>query len=52
MCCTQVTYQLKLLTTALCAVLMLNKKVSPLQWVALCILTVAVALVQVSAVGV
>lgn len=44
---TQVSYQLKLLTTALFSVTMLNKKLTPIQWVALCILTVAVALVQV-----
>lgn len=46
--CVQVTYQLKLLTTALFSVFMLNKKLTPLQWVSLCILTVAVALVQVN----
>lgn len=42
----QVSYQLKILTTALFSVLMLNKKLSPQQWSALVILFVGVALVQ------
>ncbi len=40
------TYQLKLLTTALCSVLMLGKKLSSLQWVALLVLFSGVAIVQ------
>jgi len=43
----QVTYQLKILTTALFSVIMLGKPLSRLQWVALFILFVGVALVQV-----
>ncbi|ESO08784.1 hypothetical protein HELRODRAFT_74511 [Helobdella robusta] len=42
----QVAYQLKLLTTALFSVIMLQKKLSKLQWLSLIILTVGVALVQ------
>ena len=42
----QVTYQLKILTTALFSVLMLGKKLSSLQWSSLVILFVGVALVQ------
>ena len=42
----QVTYQLKILTTALFSVLMLGKKLSGLQWGSLVILFVGVALVQ------
>lgn len=41
------TYQLKILTTALFSVIMLGKPLSRLQWVALFILFVGVALVQV-----
>ncbi len=40
------TYQLKILTTALCSVLMLGKKLSSLQWVALLVLFSGVAIVQ------
>lgn len=43
----QVTYQLKILTTALFSVLMLGKPLSRLQWLALFILFCGVALVQV-----
>jgi len=42
----QVTYQLKILTTALFAVIMLNKKLSGLQWLSLVILMAGVALIQ------
>ena len=42
----QVTYQLKILTTALFSVLMLSKKIDSLKWISLIILTVGVSLVQ------
>lgn len=42
----QVTYQLKILTTAIFSVLMLKKVLSPLQWVSLVILFIGVAIVQ------
>ena len=42
----QVTYQLKILTTAICTVLMLDRRISQQQWLALIILTVGVALAQ------
>ena len=42
----QVTYQLKILTTALFSVIMLSKKLSGVQWGSLVILFVGVALVQ------
>jgi len=42
----QVTYQLKILTTALFSVLMLNKKLSKMQWFSLVLLFSGVALVQ------
>jgi len=42
----QVTYQLKILTTALFSVLMLSKKIDSLKWISLVILTVGVSLVQ------
>lgn len=44
----QVTYQLKILTTALFSVLLLKKQIQSLQWLALLILTIGVSLVQVS----
>lgn len=42
----QVTYQLKILTTALFSVFMLNKQLSRLQWLSLILLFVGVATVQ------
>ncbi|KAJ3385064.1 hypothetical protein HDU84_002478 [Entophlyctis sp. JEL0112] len=42
----QISYQLKILTTALFSVLMLNKSLSKLKWISLVLLTVGVALVQ------
>merc|ERR1719336_2027948 len=44
----QITYQLKILTTAIMSVTMLNKKLIPTQWLSLIILIVGVALVQLS----
>jgi len=44
----QITYQLKILTTALFSVVMLRKKLSPLQWVALLLLFVGVSVVQLT----
>lgn len=46
----QVTYQLKILTTAIFSVAMLNKKLSKLQWVALVVLFFGVALIETVAV--
>ncbi|CAI2164099.1 5456_t:CDS:1 [Funneliformis geosporum] len=42
----QVTYQLKILTTALCSVIMLRTSLSGLKWSSLVLLTFGVALVQ------
>ena len=47
----QVTYQLKILTTALFSVLLLKKHINRIQWLALLILTIGVALVQVPSVS-
>ena len=44
--CVQVTYQLKILTTALFSVFMLNKRLSKLQWCALVLLFAGVSVVQ------
>ncbi|XP_052088672.1 UDP-galactose translocator-like [Mytilus californianus] len=41
----QVTYQLKIFTTAVCSVIMLKTKISRLQWISLCILFVGVSVV-------
>ena len=43
----QVTYQLKILTTALFSVLMLGKKLDSIKWISLVILMLGVSLVQV-----
>lgn len=42
------TYQLKILTTALFSVLMLRKSLSRVQWISLLLLFAGVAIVQVS----
>ena len=42
----QVTYQMKILTTALFSVLLLNRSLSSTKWTSLVILTVGIALVQ------
>ncbi|XP_041859875.1 UDP-galactose translocator isoform X3 [Melanotaenia boesemani] len=47
----QVTYQLKILTTALFSVLMLRKSLSKVQWVSLLLLFAGVAIVQVQQEG-
>lgn len=47
----QVTYQLKILTTALFSVLMLRKSLSRVQWVSLLLLFAGVAIVQVQQEG-
>ncbi|KAG2176535.1 hypothetical protein INT44_007198 [Umbelopsis vinacea] len=44
----QVTYQLKILTTALFSVMMLRKTLNPLKWMSLVMLTIGIGLVQVS----
>ena len=44
----QVSYQLKILTTALFSVVMLGKRLSIQKWFSLTVLTVAVALAQVT----
>mmetsp|Transcript_20907 Transcript_20907/g.27123 ORF Transcript_20907/g.27123 Transcript_20907/m.27123 type:complete len:345 (+) Transcript_20907:106-1140(+) len=44
----QVCYQIKILTTALFSVLMLKRKLSRLKWLALLMLTIGVALAQLS----
>ena len=44
----QITYQLKILTTAMFAVTMLNKKLLPTQWLSLLTLIAGVAMVQLS----
>lgn len=47
----QVTYQLKILTTALFSVLMLGKKLDSYKWVSLVILMAGVSFVQVSSIN-
>ncbi|KAK3322679.1 nucleotide-sugar transporter-domain-containing protein [Apodospora peruviana] len=44
----QVSYQLKILTTVLFSILLLGRKISSRQWVALVLLTSGVALVQIA----
>ena len=44
----QITYQLKILTTAMFAVTMLGKKLQPTQWLSLLTLVAGVAMVQLS----
>jgi UDP-sugar transporter A1/2/3 len=44
----QVTYQLKILTTALCSVFMLRKRIEQHQWFSLCMLALGVAFVTVN----
>ena len=44
----QVTYQLKILTTALFSVLLLGRSLNKLKWLSLVVLMFAVALVQVN----
>ena len=44
----QITYQLKILTTAMFAVTMLGKKLLPTQWLSLLTLVAGVAMVQLS----
>ncbi|KAG9301882.1 hypothetical protein G9A89_004562 [Geosiphon pyriformis] len=46
-----VTYQLKILTTALFSVIMLKRSLSGLKWISLILLTLGVALVQLDAVA-
>lgn len=48
----QVTYQMKIITTAMFSVLLLNRQLSRQKWVALCILTAGIAIVQLSNLGV
>ncbi|XP_042206340.1 UDP-N-acetylglucosamine transporter-like [Homarus americanus] len=43
----QVTYQLKILTTAIFSWVMLGKRLTPIHWLALCLLMLGVSLVQV-----
>lgn len=47
----QVTYQLKILTTALCSVFMLRKHIEKHQWFSLCMLALGVAFVTVDEIG-
>ncbi|CAK7217681.1 UDP-galactose transporter Gms1 [Sporothrix bragantina] len=44
----QVTYQLKILTTVLFSIIMVQRVITPRQWIALVLLTLGVAIVQVA----
>ena len=44
----QITYQLKIFTTAICAVIILKTKLSKTQWISLFLLVAGVAMVQLS----
>ena len=44
----QVSYQMKILTTAMFSITMLGKQISKTQWMALLVLFVGVAIVQVN----
>ncbi|POW19708.1 hypothetical protein PSHT_04364 [Puccinia striiformis] len=44
----QITYQLKILTTALCSVILLKRRLKRTQWVSLIILTAGVVIVQLN----
>ncbi|KAK4050569.1 hypothetical protein OIO90_005036 [Microbotryomycetes sp. JL221] len=46
----QITFQLKTLITALCAVVMLGRKLSPMQWLSLVVLGAGVATMQLGAI--
>jgi UDP-sugar transporter A1/2/3 len=43
----QVSYQMKILTTAACSVVMLGKRLSPAKWLSLVLLALGVAIVQI-----
>ncbi|KAI0086165.1 nucleotide-sugar transporter-domain-containing protein [Irpex rosettiformis] len=47
----QVTYQMKILTTAAFSVVLLRKKLSPVKWLALLLLAVGVGIVQIQSGG-
>lgn len=47
----QVSYQMKILTTAMFSITMLGKKINRIQWIALLVLFVGVAIVQVQNAG-
>ncbi|KAF9178991.1 hypothetical protein BGZ51_007325 [Haplosporangium sp. Z 767] len=47
----QVTYQMKILSTAIFSVIMLNKRLTRQKWLSLCLLMVGVTLVQLQNVG-
>jgi UDP-galactose transporter len=51
LCVLQVTYQLKILTTAMFSVLMLRRQLVSLQWISLVILFMGVSIVQLQSTG-